>query len=122
MSVSSPCPDRPGKTAPDQRSDRYPPGQLSMVPAWSASSAGATETPPDGRARLLGADTSTMRDLTYATALLEASERMHGQSDLGCLLPLVVTEASALISTDCAAIIRFAGIRRRARLTGPCDE
>jgi hypothetical protein len=54
-----------------------------------------------------------MRDLAYATALLEASERMHSQSDLVCLLPLVVTEASTLISTDCAAIVRFAGKRRR---------
>ena len=54
-----------------------------------------------------------MRDLADATALLEASEPMHRQPDLTALLPLVVAEASTIIATDCAAIVRFAGIRRR---------
>ena len=50
-----------------------------------------------------------LRDLAYATAMVEASERMLDQSDLAALWPLIAAEAAALITADQVAIVRCRG-------------
>lgn len=51
-----------------------------------------------------------LRDLAYATAMVEASERMLDQPDLAALWPLIAAEAAALITADQVAILSCRGV------------
>lgn len=82
------------------------------MPALPNEADRSADTPSSTQIRNLHQRASGLRDLAYATALLNATERMHGQSDVNALLQRVVAEAVTIIPADGAAIVRFNGIRR----------